>query len=106
MLFVGAAQISNEENLEVNTEEYIESFKPVLMDVIYKWSTGGTFQEITDMTDIFEGSIIRATRVRAVLLLDRLPSAPPSPNHPSGIPVFLFPTSACACTAHQNRLFC
>ncbi|KAM0901092.1 hypothetical protein ACQ4PT_020225 [Festuca glaucescens] len=49
--------------LDVNVEEYVESTcKPYLMDVIYSWSKGSTFGEVIEMTDIFEGSIIRLVR--------------------------------------------
>ena len=56
------AGVSRECKLEINEDSYLDSFKPYLMDVIYQWSKGVTFQEVCDMTDIFEGSIIRATR--------------------------------------------
>ncbi|KAL5706662.1 RNA helicase [Ranunculus cassubicifolius] len=57
------AEIQKECKLEVDVEEYVEStVKPFLMDVIYCWSKGATFAEIIEMTDIFEGSIIRAAR--------------------------------------------
>lgn len=32
------ASISNECKLEVHEDEYVESFKPTLMDVVYAWS--------------------------------------------------------------------
>ncbi|EFN51423.1 hypothetical protein CHLNCDRAFT_28067, partial [Chlorella variabilis] len=56
------AEVSNECGLEVDADEYVESFRPSLMDVIYGWSKGASFGEVCGMTDIFEGSIIRATR--------------------------------------------
>ncbi|KAG0627922.1 hypothetical protein M758_2G238400 [Ceratodon purpureus] len=56
------AEIQKECKLEIDVEEYAESFKPFLMDVLYSWSKGAAFSEICDMTDIFEGSIIRAAR--------------------------------------------
>jgi len=34
-------QIQKECKLEVDVEEYAESFKPFLMDVIYSWSKVG-----------------------------------------------------------------
>lgn len=43
-------------------DEYVESFKPTLMDVLYSWSKGAPFRDICLMTDLYEGSIIRATR--------------------------------------------
>ncbi|XXG57937.1 hypothetical protein AAC387_Pa04g0380 [Persea americana] len=57
------AQIQRECKLEINEEEYVEStVRPYLMDVIYCWSKGATFAEVIEMTDIFEGSIIRQAR--------------------------------------------
>lgn len=57
------AEIQRECKLEINVEEYVEStVRPYLMDVIYCWSKGATFAEVIEVTDIFEGSIIRFTR--------------------------------------------
>ncbi|GJN07285.1 hypothetical protein PR202_ga25105 [Eleusine coracana subsp. coracana] len=57
------AEVQRECKLEVNVEEYVESAcRPYLMDVIYCWSKGATFAEVIEMTDIFEGSIIRLAR--------------------------------------------
>ncbi|KAM7469172.1 hypothetical protein LguiA_007355 [Lonicera macranthoides] len=57
------AEIQHECKLEVNVDEYVEAaVRPYLMDVIYCWSKGATFAEVIQMTDIFEGSIIRLAR--------------------------------------------
>ena len=40
----------------------LQSFKSSLMDVVHAWCTGAKFSEICKMTDVFEGSIIRAMR--------------------------------------------
>ena len=40
-------------------EDYVESFRPALMDAVYQWSKGASFGSICGTTDIFEGSIIR-----------------------------------------------
>ncbi|KAI7838418.1 hypothetical protein COHA_007790 [Chlorella ohadii] len=56
------AQVSKECKLEVDEEEYLQSFRPFLMDVIYAWSKGASFGQICGMTEIMEGSIIRAAR--------------------------------------------
>ncbi|KAF6155163.1 hypothetical protein GIB67_019689 [Kingdonia uniflora] len=57
------AEIQRECKLEVNVEEYVESTVRIFfMDVIYCWSKGATFAEVIEMTDIFEGSIIRLSR--------------------------------------------
>ncbi|XP_027070815.2 DExH-box ATP-dependent RNA helicase DExH10 [Coffea eugenioides] len=57
------AEIQHECKLEINVDEYVEaSIRPYLMDVIYCWSKGASFAEVIQMTDIFEGSIIRLAR--------------------------------------------
>jgi ATP-dependent RNA helicase DOB1 len=48
--------------LELDEEEYIERFKPFLMNVVLAWCKGATFLQLCKMTDIFEGSIIRCMR--------------------------------------------
>jgi len=48
--------------IEIKEEEYIDSFKTELMDVVFHWCKGSTFSEICKMTDIFEGSLIRCFR--------------------------------------------
>ena len=56
------AKVSKEAKLEIDEETYVEKFKPHMMDVVYAWATGKSFAEICQMTDIFEGSIIRTMR--------------------------------------------
>ncbi|KAJ2137118.1 ATP-dependent RNA helicase mtr4, partial [Coemansia sp. RSA 788] len=56
------AQTSNECKLQMNEEEYVESFRPELMDVVNAWCRGAKFSQICRMTDVFEGSLIRAFR--------------------------------------------
>ncbi len=56
------ARISQECKLTVNTEEYVQSFRPHMMDVVFQWAKGAKFLDICKMTDIFEGSIIRCMR--------------------------------------------
>lgn len=57
------AEIQHECTLDVNVDDYVEStVRPYLMDVIYCWSKGATFSEVIQMTDIFEGSIIRVVK--------------------------------------------
>ncbi|XP_020090364.1 DExH-box ATP-dependent RNA helicase DExH10 [Ananas comosus] len=57
------AEIQRDCKLDINVEEYVEStIRPYLMDVIYCWSKGASFAEVIEMTDIFEGSIIRLAR--------------------------------------------
>lgn len=57
------AEIQHECKLDVIVDEYVEAaVRPFLMDVMYCWSKGASFAEVIQMTDIFEGSIIRLAR--------------------------------------------
>lgn len=41
--------------MEIIEDDYVSSFKPGLMDVIYNWARGLSFGEIIKTTDVFEG---------------------------------------------------
>ena len=56
------ATVSKECKLEVEIDEYVESLKPFLMDVMNEWVAGASFAKICSMTSIFEGNIIRHIR--------------------------------------------
>lgn len=56
------AKISVECKLEMDEENYVERFKPFLMDIVLAWCKGASFSALCKMTDIFEGSIIRCMR--------------------------------------------
>ncbi|KAF7495704.1 ATP-dependent RNA helicase mtr4 [Sarcoptes scabiei] len=56
------ASVSKESQLEIDEQEYIEKFKPGLMEVVYQWTNGKSFVEVSKITDAFEGSIIRCIR--------------------------------------------
>jgi ATP-dependent RNA helicase DOB1 len=53
------ADTSTECKLPVDADEYVEKFKATLMNVVYEWSKGASFGAICEITDVFEGSIIR-----------------------------------------------
>ncbi|XP_046861907.1 exosome RNA helicase MTR4-like [Xenia sp. Carnegie-2017] len=55
-------KVSQDAKLDVEIEDYVESFKPQIMDVVYSWSKGASFSQICKMTDVFEGSVIRCMR--------------------------------------------
>jgi ATP-dependent RNA helicase DOB1 len=40
------AKVSQESKMPVVEEDYISSFRPELMDVVYSWAKGASFQEI------------------------------------------------------------
>ncbi|KAF8000482.1 hypothetical protein HF325_005411 [Metschnikowia pulcherrima] len=53
------AKTYRECNLEVAEKEYVEEFRPELMEVTFAWCKGATFTQICKMTDVYEGSLIR-----------------------------------------------
>ena len=57
-----------------SVHRYVAQFDSGLMNLVYAWCGGATFEEICAMVDLFEGSIIRAIR-RLSELLDELQSA-------------------------------
>ncbi|KAL8990752.1 MAG: hypothetical protein Q9177_000671 [Variospora cf. flavescens] len=56
------AKVSRESKLPVNEEEYLQTFKYQLMEVVNAWAHGTGFAEICKMTDVYEGSLIRLFR--------------------------------------------
>ncbi|KAK9752493.1 DEAD/DEAH box helicase [Popillia japonica] len=56
------AKVSTECKFPLDEDSYVERFKPFLMDIVFSWCNGSTFSDLCQMTDIFEGSIIRAMR--------------------------------------------
>jgi ATP-dependent RNA helicase DOB1 len=56
------AAVSQECRLPLPEAEYLERFRPELMDVVHAWCKGAPFARICRMTDVFEGSIIRCLR--------------------------------------------
>jgi Superfamily II RNA helicase len=49
------ARVSAEAKLEVDEDQYVDQFKPFLMDVVHAWCKGASFLQLCKMTDIFEG---------------------------------------------------
>eukprot|EP01156_Anaeramoeba_ignava_P006699 Anaeramoba_ignava/a349324_30.p1 GENE.a349324_30~~a349324_30.p1 ORF type:complete len:352 (+),score=120.90 a349324_30:1990-3045(+) len=56
------AMVAQECRVDIDIDRYVESFKPNLMEVVYEWAKGKSFLEISKMTNIFEGSVIRTMR--------------------------------------------
>jgi ATP-dependent RNA helicase DOB1 len=56
------AKVSIESKLVLDEEEYVQAFRPDMMNVVYAWCQGAKFAQICKMTDAFEGSIIRVIR--------------------------------------------
>ncbi|CAO3674506.1 unnamed protein product [Rhizopus stolonifer] len=56
------AKVANECKMTIDEQEYVDSFKPQLMDVVFAWCQGSKFSQICKMTTVYEGSIIRVFR--------------------------------------------
>ncbi|XP_052757560.1 exosome RNA helicase MTR4 [Galleria mellonella] len=56
------AKVSIDARMDLDEDEYVSKFKCTLMDVVLAWAKGATFLQISKMTDVFEGSIIRCMR--------------------------------------------
>ncbi|KAG7194949.1 ATP-dependent RNA helicase mtr4 [Scheffersomyces spartinae] len=53
------AKVYRESKIDIVEKDYIESFRPELMEVTYAWCKGASFTQICKMTDVYEGSLIR-----------------------------------------------
>lgn len=56
------ATVCNEAKLELDVEEYVQGFRPDMMDIVYAWCNGSRFVDLCAMTKAYEGSIIRVIR--------------------------------------------
>ena len=48
--------------MSVDVEEYVDGFRCELMEIMLAWCDGKKFADIMKMTELFEGSIVRAIR--------------------------------------------
>lgn len=56
------AQATKDSLMEIDEDEYIESFKPQMMDVVYNWINGKSFSEICgENSELFEGEYFFST---------------------------------------------
>eukprot|EP00924_Labyrinthula_sp_SR-Ha-C_P002152 maker-scaffold_19-snap-gene-2.42-mRNA-1 protein AED:0.01 eAED:0.03 QI:0/0/0/1/1/1/3/0/1057 len=49
-------------------QDFVDQFKPDIMELVYLWCKGKKFSEVIQVTDAFEGSVIRCMRRLAELL--------------------------------------
>ncbi|XP_027928311.1 DExH-box ATP-dependent RNA helicase DExH9 isoform X2 [Vigna unguiculata] len=56
------AQLQLECKVEIDVESFVKSFRPDIMEAVYSWAKGSKFYEIMEITQVFEGSLIRAIR--------------------------------------------
>lgn len=53
------AKTYKECKIEIIEKDYVEQFRPELMEVTFAWCKGASFTQICKMTDVYEGSLIR-----------------------------------------------
>ncbi|KAI3427412.1 hypothetical protein D9Q98_010327 [Chlorella vulgaris] len=56
------AKVAADCKMELDVEEYVESFRPDLTDLIAMWCRGVSFADLYKQTEVFEGSLVRAIR--------------------------------------------
>ncbi|XP_076946551.1 DExH-box ATP-dependent RNA helicase DExH9-like isoform X2 [Bidens hawaiensis] len=56
------AKVQLECKVEIDVESFVNSFRPDIMEAVYSWAKGSKFYEIMEVTQVFEGSLIRGIR--------------------------------------------
>ncbi|KAJ3323070.1 hypothetical protein HDV06_002516 [Boothiomyces sp. JEL0866] len=58
-LAIKIAQIQRACGINIHEEDVLDSLKFGLVEVVYEWARGLPFKQITELTDVLEGSIVR-----------------------------------------------
>lgn len=56
------AKVQLECKVQIDVESFVSSFRPDIMEAVYAWAKGSKFYEVMEITQVFEGSLIRAIR--------------------------------------------
>ncbi|KAL6012016.1 Exosome RNA helicase MTR4 [Asimina triloba] len=56
------AKVQLECKVQIDVENFVKSFRPDIMEAVYAWAKGSKFYEIMEITQVFEGSLIRAIK--------------------------------------------
>lgn len=56
------AKVQLECKVQTDVENFVSSFRPDIMEAVYAWAKGSKFYQIMEITQVFEGSLIRAIR--------------------------------------------
>ncbi|CAD6340615.1 unnamed protein product [Miscanthus lutarioriparius] len=56
------ANLQLECKIQIDVESFVNSFRPDIMEAVYSWARGSKFYQIMEMTQVFEGSLIRSIR--------------------------------------------
>ncbi|KAK9804329.1 hypothetical protein WJX72_007219 [[Myrmecia] bisecta] len=55
-------KVAVDSKMQLDVEDYVTSFRPDLMDAVMMWSRGAKFGDVLRLTEVFEGSLVRAVR--------------------------------------------
>ncbi|XP_071715800.1 DExH-box ATP-dependent RNA helicase DExH9 [Rutidosis leptorrhynchoides] len=56
------AKVQLECKVQIDVDTFVSSFRPDIMEAVYAWAKGSKFYEIMEITQVFEGSLIRGIR--------------------------------------------
>lgn len=56
------AKVQLDSKVQIDVESFVSSFRPDIMEAVYSWAKGSKFYEIMEITQVFEGSLIRGIR--------------------------------------------
>ena len=56
------SEVFVQSKLNIDQDAYVNSYKPSLMEAVYAWAHGAKFADVCQLTDIYEGTIIRCIR--------------------------------------------
>jgi len=62
VLALRVATVQKDCLLPIEPEQYVQSFQTGMMQLTFEWCSGKPFPEVTALTDMFEGTIIRLLR--------------------------------------------
>jgi ATP-dependent RNA helicase DOB1 len=48
--------------VQIDVEDFVSSFRPDIMEAMHAWAKRSKFYDIMEITQVFEGSLIRAIR--------------------------------------------
>lgn len=56
------ARVAEDSKITIDADDYVDTFTPSMMEATFAWSNGANFSEVIELTDEFEGSVIRVFR--------------------------------------------
>ncbi|XP_064952831.1 DExH-box ATP-dependent RNA helicase DExH9-like isoform X1 [Musa acuminata AAA Group] len=56
------ANVQLECKIQIDVENFVNAFRPDIMEAVYSWAKGSKFYQIMEVAQVFEGSLIRAIK--------------------------------------------